>query len=76
MASTDIDLNDFRLREYPYKSPQTMRRWAEAKKIRGAKKDPGGRWVVDMSVYLGIQNQQVANDTGLNDEIFKRLVKQ
>lgn len=74
MANVDIPLTDFHKREYPYKSYKTMQAWAQKGMIRGAHKDLGGRWVVNISVYQGIDvNHNAVNDIGIEDEVFTKL---
>ena len=75
MASTDVTIADFAAMEFPYKSPKTIERWAREGKIKGAKKDPGGRWVVNLSDYRGIRIAG-ANDIGVDEDVFKRLSAQ
>ena len=68
MAATDMPLRDFGMIEYPYKSYQTLKRWAKAGLIRGVKKDPGGQYVVDMREHHG-----AANDAGLDSDVIAKL---
>ena len=68
MAATDMPLREFGLMEYPYKSYQTLRRWAKEGRIKGVKKDPGGQYVVDLREHHG-----AANDTGLDRDVIAAL---